>query len=64
MGCSKPSFSACPTGYSTSCVGCFGCMYYIPDYPAYPTYVSGAAKPISEFSTDELLAEIKRRMGA
>lgn len=64
MGCSKPSFTPCPEGCGTSYLGCFGCMYHIPDYTAYPAYVSGAAKPIDQFTNDELLAEIKRRMGS
>lgn len=60
MGCSKPSFSPCPKGYGTSYLGCFGCMYHIPDYAV---YMPSAAKRINEFTTDELLAEIKRRVG-
>lgn len=62
MGCSKPLWEPCPQSTCTSL-----CPYW-----AYPglssggsatSYNSGVAKRITEFTTDELLAEIRRRCG-
>ena len=67
MGCSKPQWVPCPQGDSTA-PNCTGCQYHTIEtngsawYPSYQ-YLSSVAKHIHEFTTDELLAELKRRCG-
>jgi len=62
MGCSRPFYANCPKeGNSAPQMGCFGCIYHTSD--DFPAYTTSVAKHIHEFTTDELLAEIRRRLG-
>jgi len=65
MGCSKPRYVQCPKASLTDPDPmCFGCQYHtIESNGTGMYYYPSVAKHISEFTADELLAEIKRRMG-
>jgi hypothetical protein len=66
MGCSKPQMMACPRADPLTPTFCFGCTYHILESSGTgpgSMYYPSMAKHINEFTTDELLAEIKRRMG-
>lgn len=63
MGCTYANGIQCPY---TGCIG-WPCPYYLK-YTSAPTvpdisYMPSMAKHIHEFTTDELLAEIRRRCG-
>jgi hypothetical protein len=67
MGCSKPDNIPCPQAGSPSPL-CIACGYYyihIDDgcTASISWNIPKVAKFIDQFTTDELLAEIKRRMG-
>jgi len=65
MGCSKPQFTSCPMNNRTAPqLNCWGCQYHTIESNGSAMYYPSVAKHIREFTTDELLAEIKRRMGA
>ena len=63
MGCTKPEYLPCPKANPFATVSCFGCQYHmIESNGTGIIYYSGMAKTIDQFTTDELLAEIRRRM--
>jgi len=65
MGCSKPNYMGCPRASITDPYQmCFGCRYHTFECDGTTMYYcTPVAKCINEFTTDELLVEIKRRMG-
>jgi len=63
MGCSKPDWVPCPQTGATS-PNCLGCGYHFYDTVGYTaTTPCALPKYIHQFTTDELLAEIRRRCG-
>jgi len=61
MGCTKPYGQNCPLGS----VGCAGCGWRVPEgcvSPGYHPITPGPFKTIDQFTTAELLAEIRRRV--
>jgi len=65
MGCSKPPIMPCPKNPSgLSFVSCgTDCRYFFWDtVSGSAIYTTGLSKTIDQFTTDELLAEIRRRM--
>ena len=65
MGCSKPQFVTCPMANRTAPqLNCWGCQFHtIESTGTDAVYYPSVAKHITEFTSDELLAEIKRRAG-
>ena len=59
MGCSKPAAVPCPYYPIAECPQY--CQYYLKE----PVYFYDCSMPrlITQFTNDELLAEIKRRLG-
>jgi hypothetical protein len=65
MGCSKPDYVGCPRGSLTDPTPtCIGCMYHIIESTGTEIiyYPNPMAKTIDQFTTDELLAEIRKRI--
>ena len=61
MGCSRPMHVPCPQGgLETS--SCFGCYYHIYNSSGAGYVIVSAAKTVDQFTTEELLAEIRRRI--
>ena len=64
MGCSKPQTIPCPKAGPFTLVSCFGCQFHVIESNGTGSlYMPSIAKHIHEFTTDELLAEIRRRCG-
>lgn len=65
MGCSKPDHIPCPRA-GTTAPFCIACRYHYltirDENCTSMSYFSPVAKTIDQFTTDELLAEIRRRM--
>lgn len=64
MACSKPMNIQCPVmNTSAQHRTCFGCFYHIQDmYGCGGSYYQGQSKLINQFTNDELIAELKRRL--
>lgn len=59
MGCSKPYLQPCP---SHSGYGCQGCEYFTYTLGDSISYMPQMAKFISQFTNEELIAELQRRL--
>lgn len=64
MGCTKPYLMPCPKnpcGISLTPCGP-GCAYFFYESGTDTSFVQTMPRTIDQFTTDELLAEIRRRM--
>lgn len=61
MGCSRSANMLCPRANRTAPVDCTGCIYYFPEHTSY-SYTYSMVKFLYQFTDEELIEELKRRL--